>query len=308
MVFRRQKMSIVTLAIVWAGMLVGVGGFLIFLSTRAFVTTPWVGILSSLGGALLAVGLVSVFMEVRTHVGLFEAFSLFGDHKSLGILRIFMGTKDDDYIQAVRQARGNSRSIKILTLIGGEWVAKDEYLQQTKDMIDRCNEFVLLVTNTSSEGFWHQYRYFEPLRDMDVRGLTQRSEISARHAELKNHVAQMGVPEKKYVGQYNAKTVYKLEFYDNRLFVHFYGRESRGVYSPVMLVEKRSGDSLWKYFEAQFDSYKKDAKYHDDTGLSIPDDREFTEYVRARNIDVSGMRELFAELSAKQPTLDESGG
>ncbi len=59
--------------------------------------------------------------------------------------------------------------------------------------------------------------------------------------------------EYKKVKFYQTIPVFNLEFYDNLLFVSFYGYKSRAKISPIFLFEKRKNSEVYKYFEKQFE-------------------------------------------------------
>jgi len=209
--------------------------------------------LLSLGSAILAIGLVTLVSEFITSTKILKIMRLYGDYIQHGILRIFSSRDDPEY-KEIRSAKLKQAShIKILTLVGREFIESEDKIETTKQKIQEAVEFKFLILKPDSSHWEIQYQDFEP-QDLDVIGNAKREEIKNNFETLKAFVQDLK-SEKKELRYYDRKPVFQIEIFDQIMFIAFYGLRSRAKYSPVIMFEERSGSRVFEYFMGQFNEY-----------------------------------------------------
>lgn len=242
-------------ALLWTSLYLIIGAFLIFLG-QAIDSSPIISeTLISIGGAVLAIGLVTVFIEVNSSLKIFQIFSLFGDYKSHGILRIFPNDLGTEFKEFYKEITRNPQDIRILDLIGRKFVEDSSCIEKTVTMIKASNVAKLIFCCIDSHGYNYRYKYLEPLKDdADIIGKRNKSVLKQNYHKLEESIQLLKKPEKE-LRFYQCIPIFNLEFFDEYLFVSFYGLKSRSKkYSPVILF-KKSNSEVYKYFLTQFENY-----------------------------------------------------
>ena len=235
------------------GIFVIVGLSLIYLGSSMGVDKTGGTFLLSFGSAILAVGIVTLVSEFITSTKILKMMKLYGDYAQHGVLRIFPSKDDPEYKEFRSTKLKEASHIKILSLIGREFIESRDKMEVTKQKIKGAVEFKLLVLKPDCVHWKIQYQDFEP-RDLDVIGGTKIKEIGENFETLKAFVQDIK-NEKKELRYYDRKPVFQIEIFDRTLFVAFYGLESRAKYSPIIMFEKKAGSPVFKYFANQFNEY-----------------------------------------------------
>lgn len=131
----------------------------------------------------------------------------------------------------------------------------DDKIERTFKLAKGSRECRFLFVEINSHGYDYRYTYMEPLDDGDVVGLKNARIFKENFERLRSKVEDLNSPHKK-VKSYQAVPVFNLEFYDDLLFVSFYGYQSRSRNrSPIIVFEKRKNSRVYQYFSAQFEQY-----------------------------------------------------
>lgn len=241
--------------VVLIGIFVIVGLLLIYLGSSKDRT-----FLLSLGSTILAIGLVTLVSEFITSTKILKIMKLYGDYAQHGILRIFP-LKDDPEYKEIRSTKLKEAShIKILTLIGREFIESEEKIEAIKQKIKEVVEFKLLVLKPDCHHWKIQYQDFEP-QDLAVIGGTRTKEIESKLETLKAFVRDIK-SKKKELRYYDRKPVFQIEIFDQTMFLAFYGIGSRAKFSPIIMFEERSGSPIFNYFVSQFNKYWQRGEVH----------------------------------------------
>lgn len=235
------------------GIFVIAGLSLIYLGSSMCVYATDGTFLLSLGSAILAIGLVTLVSEFITSTKILKIMKLYGDYAQHGILRIFPSKDDPEYKEIRSTKLKEADHIKILTLIGREFIESEDKIEVIKQKIKKAAEFKLLVLKPDCPHWEIQYRDFEP-QDLDVIGGTKTGEIRAKFETLKAFAEDIK-SKKKELRYYDRKPVFQIEIFDQTMFLAFYGLGSRAKYSPIIMFEERSDSPIFKYFVSQFNKY-----------------------------------------------------
>lgn len=209
--------------------------------------------LLSLGSAILAIGLITQVSEFITSMKILSVMRLYGDYTEHGIKRIFASKDDQEYKYLKNKKFQEARKINILTLIGRGFIETESKLNETKQKIIDSVEFKLLVLKPYCNHWDIRYQDFEP-EDLDVIGTKKVDEIQKLFENLKSDISKLNKIGKE-LRYYDRMPIFQLEIYDDTMFIAFYGLNSRAKYSPILMFEKKSGSSVFKYFEDQFRNY-----------------------------------------------------
>jgi len=217
--------------------------------------------LIAIGASFLAIALVSIIVEVSTSWHVLEIMHLYGDHKTHGIYRVFQNSKDLEYIDFYKKCKSRASRIKILTLVGRDYFGNNGAVSKTIEMAKRATEFHIIVIKIDSDGYKYQYDNYEPTKDdADVAGLSNKEIFIENFQKVKKYIESLN-SEKKELRFYEVKPVFKLEFFDEYLFVSFYGKNVRAAnYSPILVFKKHKSSDVYKYFVKQFENYGKKEK------------------------------------------------
>ena len=140
-------------------------------------------------------------------------------------------------------------------MIGRRYFEDKELRTKTLEMAKGAKEFKILVCEVGSDGWNHQYAFFEPSDDHGVSGKTNPDEWSNAHNKIKKLLAEMN-SKNKGLRIYKSKPVFNFSFFDDSIYVSFYGKGSRPIKnSPIFLFQRHSASEVIKYFETQFNNY-----------------------------------------------------
>jgi hypothetical protein len=247
--------KIVRKALAWMFIYISLGVLLVLLGKIFEHNDTFSIVVISIGSSLIAIGCVPVVVEVYTSWHILSMMRLYGDHKQHGILRVFANPKDPEFLESYEIHYCSAKRIKILSLIGRRYFEDNEARTKTLEKAKEVKEFKILVCEVGSDGWNHQYDFFEPSDDHGVSGKTKSEEWSNSHNEIKKRLAEINSKDKG-LRFYKSKPVFNFSFFDDFLYVSFYGKGSRAIKnSPILLFEKRSASEVIKYFETQFENY-----------------------------------------------------
>ena len=211
--------------------------------------------LTSIGGSFLAIGLVTVLVEVSTAWHVLQILHMYGDYKEHGIYRVFPNADGDDYRELYREASEKPRTIKVLSLMGRKFIENDDKIARAYSLAKDSHECRFLFVEIYSHGYKYRYDYMEPLDDGDVVGFINADIFKKHFEKLRGMVATLSSPDKE-ARSYQAVPVFNLEFYDDLLFVSFYGYRSRSKNrSPILVFRRRENSAVYQYFSKQFEEY-----------------------------------------------------
>lgn len=217
---------------------------------RALSTT-----LISVGGSFLAIGLVTVLVEVSTSWHVLQILHMYADHKEHGIYRTFPDAERADYNELYQSAVKAPQRIRVLSLLGRKFIENDDKITSTFRLAKNSRECRLLFIEIGSHGYDYRYTHMEPMNDGDVVGLINADIFKKNFEKLRRMVENLG-SQQKQIKSYQAVPIFNLEFYDDLLFVSFYGYRSRSKNrSPIFVFEKRKNSKIYQYFSTQFEQY-----------------------------------------------------
>jgi hypothetical protein len=211
--------------------------------------------LTSIGGSFLAIGLVTVIVEVSTSWHVLQILHMYGDYKEHGIYRVFPDADREDYRELYRRATAGPQAVRVLALMGRKFTENDDKIATAYKLAKDSHECRFLFIEINSHGYKYRYDHMEPLEDGDIVGLINADIFKKNYEKLRSMIASLHSPSKE-AKSYQAVPVFNLEFYDDLLFVSFYGYRSRSKNrSPILVFEKRDNSSVYKYFAKQFEEY-----------------------------------------------------
>ena len=213
----------------------------------------------SVGGSILAIGLVTVWVEVSSSWHILQILHLYGDFKSHGIYRVFSNNKDKEFKELYDSTTANPKEIRILTLIGRKYIDDGEKIQKTFKMVKNAQKANILFIAIDDHGYNYRYNFLEPDDDVDVAGKRNKDLILKNQKILEEMIRKLNNIN-KFVKYYKTLPMLNLEFFDQYLFISIYGLKSRAKNrSPIFVFEQKSSP-IYEYFETQFDNYLKDIK------------------------------------------------
>ena len=245
-------------ALLWTSFYILLGVFFIYIGhtiQQYYVTSVT---LISIGGSILAIGLVTILIEVNSTWHVLQILHMYGDHKEYGIYRVFADTKNTDYQDLYKTATKKPKSVKVLALIGRKYTESEEAINYTLNLVKTSNSVKLLFIDFESHGYNYRYDNMEPLEsDGDVVGRSNVSVFANNYQILKKSIKALNNPEKQ-IKFYKTVPIFNLEFFDDLLFVSFYGLKSRSKNrSPIIVFQKRRS-KIYDYFLNQFNEYWND--------------------------------------------------
>ena len=120
-----------------------IGGLFIYFGIQIEGYKVLSNTLISIGGSILAIGLVTIWVEVSSSWRVLQILHMYGDFKSHGIYRVFPNSDDVEYQELYREARKNPTVVKILSLIGRKFIENDDRIKKTLEMIKKAKYFTI---------------------------------------------------------------------------------------------------------------------------------------------------------------------
>ena len=163
---------------------------------RQIITT----VIISIGGAIIAISLVTVLVEVCNTLHFHEVLDLYGDYREHGIVRVFKNSEDNEYNNLFNTASNSAKNVKILTLIGGKYHKKKELIDQTFNCAKNSKEFKMLLIEIGTPGYFSQYNIFEPSpeEDASVDGVAKAKFIKNNIEKLKEKILSLNDTNKEF--------------------------------------------------------------------------------------------------------------
>lgn len=213
--------------------------------------------LSSIGGALFAIGLVTILVEVNTSWHVLQILHMYGDYKTHGIYRVFPNSKSVEYQELYARVTEKPRVIRIISLVGRKYADNDDKIKATYEMAQSAAEARLALVEIGNHGYRYRYEYLEPTGDADVVGTSNATILRQNQVKLQQLISSLS-QDKKELRFYKALPIFNLELFDDYLFVSFYGYRSRAKdRSPIFVFQKRQSE-VFRYFMDQFEQYWND--------------------------------------------------
>ena len=260
----RKFSTLLRNALIWTSFYVLIGVLFIYIGHTIQQYSVISVTLISIGGSILAIGLVTILIEVNSSWHVLQILHMYGDHKTHGIYRVFQDTKDSEYQDLYKSATRNPKLVKVLALIGRKYTESEDAIAYTMNLVKASNASEFLFINFNSHGYNYRYENMEPINninpiknDGDVVGKSNAQIFINNFEILKSSVEALNDPRKQ-VRFYNTVPIFNLEFFDDLLFISFYGLKSRSRNrSPIFVFQKRKS-KVYDYFFKQFDEYWND--------------------------------------------------